>query len=104
VVDTKFFVNTPDAIASKHSAYSEETKVMRMVLNNLMKNIKEKESLGSKSSDVSEKVLEIIKENGKEFRYSIGNDAEAMIAALESCNDDQSKMDVAINNIMKEWM
>ncbi|RZD41058.1 MAG: hypothetical protein CXT78_11720 [Thaumarchaeota archaeon] len=104
VVDTKFFVNTPDAIASKHSAYSEETKVMRKVLNNLMKNIKEKESLGSKSSDVSEKVLEIIKENGKEFRYSIGNDAEAMIAALESCNDDQSKMDVAINNIMKEWM
>ena len=29
VVDTRFFVNTPDAIASKQSAYSEETKVMR---------------------------------------------------------------------------
>jgi fructose-1,6-bisphosphatase len=77
---------------------------MRMVLNNLMKNIREKESLVSKPLDVGEKVLEIIKENGKEFRYIIGNDAEAMIAALESSKDDQSKMDVAINNIMKEWM
>ena len=104
VVDTRFFVNTPDAIASKHSAYNEETKVMRMVLNNLMKNIKEKESLASKPLDVGEKVLEIIRENGKEFRYIIGHDAEAMIAALESSNDDQSKMDVAIENIMKEWM
>ena len=66
--------------------------------------IKEKESLGSKSSDVSEKVLEIIKENGKEFRYSIGNDAEAMIAALESSKDNQSNMDVAIQNIMKDWI
>ena len=99
VVDTRFFVNTPDAIASKHSAYSEETKIMRAVLNK----IKEKKS-GSKASDVSEKILKIIKENGKEYRYIIGNDAEAMIAALESSKDNQGNMDIAINNIMKEWV
>ena len=99
VVDTRFFVNTPDAIASKQSAYSEETKIMRAVLNK----IKEKKS-GAKASDVSEKILEIIKENGKEYRYIIGNDAEAMIAALESSKDNQSNMDVAIQNVMKDWI
>ena len=99
VVDTRFFVNTPDAIASKQSVYAEETKIMRGVLNK----IKEKKS-GSKASDVSKKILEIIKENGKEYRYIIGNDAEAMIAALESSKDNQANMDVAINNIMKEWI
>ena len=110
VVDTKFFVNTPDAMSSKDQngkfvgPYSEDTEIMRTVLNRIMKKIEDKELDASKPSDVGEKVLEIIRENGKEFRYIIGHDAEAMIAALESSNDDQSKMDVAIENIMKEWM
>ena len=110
VVDTKFFVNTPDAMASKDQngkfvgPYSADTEMMRTVLNRIMKKIKDKELKTSKPADIGEKVLEIIRENGKEFRYIIGHDAEAMIAALESSNDDQGKMDVAIENIMKEWI
>jgi len=110
VVDTKFFVNTPDAMASKDQngkfvgPYSADTEMMRTVLNRIMKKIKDKELKTSKPADIGEKVLEIIRENGKEFRYTIGHDAEAMIAALESSNDDQGKMDVAIENIMKEWI
>ena len=110
VVDTKFFVNTPDAMSSKDQngkfvgPYSEDTEIMRTVLNRIMEKIEEKKLTASKPLDVGKKVLEIIRENGKEFRYIIGHDAEAMIAALESSNDDQAKMDVAIANIMKEWM
>ena len=110
VADTKFFVNTPDAMASKDQngkfvgPYSADTEMMRTVMNRIMKKIKDKELETSKPADIGEKVLEIIRENGKGFRYIIGHDAEAMIAALESSNDDQGKMDVAIENIMKEWI
>ena len=97
VVNTKFFSNMSDAVMSKDSAYADETKIMRDSINKIQK------EKFSQASDVSKEVLKIINDGGKEFRYIVGNDAEAMIAALESSQDDQIKMDTAIYNIMKEW-
>ena len=104
IVDTKFFINTPDAKKAAHSPYTDDTKKMRSVMNNIMAKIKKETDLALKPIQIAEKVLEIIKENGKNFRYIVGEDAEAMIAALEVSNDDQKRMDVAIENIMKDYI
>lgn len=104
IVDTKFFINTTDAKKAAHSPYTDDTKKMRSVMNNIMAKIKKETDLALKPIQVAEKVLEIIKENGKNFRYIVGEDAEAMIAALEVSNDDQKRMDVAIENIMKDYI
>ncbi len=50
IVNTKFFSNTPDAIASKHSVYADETKVMRKMIDNIQK------EKFSQASDVSKEI------------------------------------------------
>lgn len=98
IVDTNFFKNMKIAKNSEHSVYAIETSQMREMMNNIPK------SNFTSPKFVADLVLKIIDEKGKKFRYVVGNDAHSMIAALEDSLDDQNKMDIEIQTIMKKWI
>ena len=98
IVDTNFFKNMKIAKNSEHSVYAIETSQMREMMDNIPK------SNFTSPKFVADLVLKIIDEKGKKFRYVVGNDAHSMIAALEDSLDDQNKMDIEIQTIMKKWI
>ena len=98
IVHTDFFINITQTAASKISNYAAQTELMM----NAIENIK-KETNWTQPEQVAKQVLDIINENGKNFRYVIGNDAEFLIDSFFSYQGDQNKMDKAIEKIMKKY-
>lgn len=100
IVHTDFFKNISRTELSKNSNYAKETDGM----DNLIKNIQNKNNWTQPETIAKMIVEEIIPEQGKKFRYVAGTDGKYLVRATHTYKDDQEAIDQEINYIMTQYM